>query len=72
MRKYLLDKKEDIKSLEVVKQRLVKFPETKNFIITIIVPRRAGKTYSLYDFLLNLKAGILKLVKKLFILILHS
>ncbi|MFQ6055866.1 MAG: ATP-binding protein [Methanosarcinales archaeon] len=65
MRKYLLDKKEDIKSLEVVKQRLVKFPETKNFIITIIGPRRAGKTYSLYDFLLNKK--VLKDEEYLFI-----
>ncbi len=48
MRKYLLNKKEEIKDLEV-KKRLLEFPLTKNFIISVIGPRRAGKTYSLYD-----------------------
>ena len=48
MRKYLLDKKEEIKELEV-KEREIIFPEIKNFIISVIGPRRAGKTYSLFD-----------------------
>jgi len=43
MRKYLLDKKEEIKELEV-KEREIIFPEIKNFIISVIGPRRAGKT----------------------------
>ena len=48
MRKYLLDKKGEIKEMEV-KERKIEFPETKNFIISVIGPRRAGKTYSLFD-----------------------
>jgi len=48
MRKYLLDKKEEIRELEV-KEREIIFPEIKNFIISVIGPRRAGKTYSLFD-----------------------
>jgi len=48
MRKYLLDKKEGIKELKV-KEREIEFPEIKNFIISIIGPRRAGKTYSIFN-----------------------
>jgi predicted AAA+ superfamily ATPase len=48
MRKYILDKKEEIKSLEV-KKRLIEFPKTKNLIISVIGPRRAGKTFLLYS-----------------------
>jgi len=48
MRKYLLDKKEEIKELKV-KEREIEFPEIKNFIISIIGPRRAGKTYSIFN-----------------------
>ncbi|OQX84586.1 MAG: hypothetical protein B6D55_08810 [Candidatus Omnitrophica bacterium 4484_70.2] len=48
MRKYLLDKKEEIKEMKV-KERKIEFPETKNFIISVIGPRRAGKTYSIFN-----------------------
>ena len=48
MRKYLLDKKEEIKEMKV-KKRKIEFPETKNFIISVIGPRRAGKTYSIFN-----------------------
>jgi len=44
----LLDKKEEIKELEV-KERLIEFPILKNFIISVIGPRRAGKTYSIFN-----------------------
>jgi predicted AAA+ superfamily ATPase len=54
MRRYIVDKKEDIKSLEV-RERLTEFPLVKNFIVSVIGPRRAGKTYSLYDLILNKK-----------------
>ena len=43
-----MDKKGEIKEMEV-KERKIEFPETKNFIISVIGPRRAGKTYSLFD-----------------------
>ncbi len=51
---YLVDKKEDIKNLDI-KPRLLDFPAT-NLIVSIIGPRRAGKTYSLYDFIINKKS----------------
>ena len=53
MKKYIIDKKEDIRNLDV-KSRIIEFPET-HLIVSIIGPRRAGKTYSLYDFILNKK-----------------
>jgi predicted AAA+ superfamily ATPase len=56
MRRYLVDKKEDIRNLEV-RERRVEFPLLKNFIVSVIGPRRAGKTYSLYDLILN-KRGL--------------
>jgi len=43
-----LDKKEEIKEMKV-KKRKIEFPETKNFIISVIGPRRAGKTYSIFN-----------------------
>lgn len=52
MERYLIDKKEDIRGLQV-RERLLDFPLLKNFIISVIGPRRAGKTYSLYDLVLN-------------------
>lgn len=52
MKKYLVDKKEDIKKLKVL-PRSISFRLTKNFIKSIVGPRRAGKTYSLYDLILN-------------------
>ncbi len=54
LKKYLIDKKSDINSI-AVKERAVKFQTSKNFITSIIGPRRAGKTYSLYDFIKNKK-----------------
>lgn len=54
MRRYLVDKKEDIKNLKV-RERLVDFPLVKNFVVSVIGPRRAGKTYSLYDLIKNKK-----------------
>ncbi|MBS7656280.1 ATP-binding protein [Candidatus Bathyarchaeota archaeon] len=52
MKRYLVDKKEDIKKLKVL-PRSISFRLTKNFIRSIVGPRRAGKTYSLYDLILN-------------------
>lgn len=52
MKKYIVDKKEDVKKLEVV-PRDFSLPLTKNFIVSVIGPRRAGKTYSLYDLIVN-------------------
>ncbi|MFH1127480.1 MAG: ATP-binding protein [archaeon] len=52
LRKYLLDKKEDIKKLDV-KKREINVKLTKRFIITIIGPRRSGKTHLMYDLILN-------------------
>ncbi len=52
LKEYMIDKKEDIKNLKV-KERNTKLPLTKSFILTIIGPRRAGKTYSMYDLILN-------------------
>jgi len=52
MKRYIIDKKEDIRKLDV-KTRKFDVPVTKRFIISIIGPRRAGKTYSMYDIILN-------------------
>lgn len=52
MKKYIVDKKEDVKRLKVVPREL-SFKLTKNFVRAIIGPRRAGKTYSIYDLILN-------------------
>ncbi|RLF65084.1 MAG: ATP-binding protein [Thermoplasmata archaeon] len=48
--RYLIDKKEDIKELSV-KDRLIPVSPNKNFIVSIIGPRRSGKTYFLYYFI---------------------
>lgn len=48
LREYLLTKKEDIRAIEV-KERLKDVREDKNFVVAIVGPRRAGKTYFLYD-----------------------
>ena len=53
MKQYILDKKEDIRDLKV-ERRLIRFPET-NLVTSIIGPRRSGKTYSIYDYILNKK-----------------
>ncbi|MGB9674752.1 MAG: ATP-binding protein, partial [Nanopusillaceae archaeon] len=51
IRKYTITKKEDIKRLNV-KERIYK-EFSKNLINVIVGPRRAGKTYYLYDLILN-------------------
>jgi predicted AAA+ superfamily ATPase len=48
LKTYLLTKKETIRGLDV-KPRQIEVEENKNFIISVIGPRRAGKTYFLYD-----------------------
>jgi len=48
LKKYLIDKKEEIKEKEV-KDRLIDFKKEKDFAISIIGPRRAGKTYFLFN-----------------------
>jgi len=48
LKKYLIDKKEEIKEKEV-KDRLIDFKKEKEFAISIIGPRRAGKTYFLFN-----------------------
>ncbi|MEM5771612.1 MAG: ATP-binding protein [Candidatus Aenigmatarchaeota archaeon] len=50
--RYILNKKEEIKNI-AVKERLISTPLSKEFISCIIGPRRAGKTYFLYDMILN-------------------
>jgi predicted AAA+ superfamily ATPase len=47
MKEYLVDKKEDIKGLEVV-ERKIEITPNKNFAIAIIGPRRAGKSFTCY------------------------
>jgi len=48
IREYLLTKKEDIRDLEA-KDRLKSIKENVNYITAVIGPRRAGKTYFLYN-----------------------
>ncbi|MGB9636292.1 MAG: ATP-binding protein [Thermoplasmata archaeon] len=50
LQKYMMDRKEDIKNIEV-KPRATELSPSKNFITAVIGPRRAGKTYSLYEFI---------------------
>ena len=47
-----MDKKEMIKNLYVF-SRDIRFDLTKNFIISLVGPRRSGKTYFLYDLIKN-------------------
>lgn len=47
---YILKKKEDIKELKVF-ERDIDFPKTTSVAISVIGPRRAGKTFSLYNFI---------------------
>ncbi len=51
--KYMVDKKENIKTLKVIFSRTEGFEFTENFVNVLIGPRRAGKTYFLYDLILN-------------------
>jgi len=48
--RYLIDRKKDIRLLNV-KEREIKLKLTKEFIFSIIGPRRAGKTYFIYHFI---------------------
>jgi len=48
LRRYMLTRKEDIRTLDV-KERLREVRENENFIVAVVGPRRAGKTYFLYD-----------------------
>ena len=47
---YLIDKKQDIDALDI-RARDLKLEPTINFITSIIGPRRAGKTYLIYEFI---------------------
>jgi len=53
LRKYLVDRKEDINNIHV-KPRKIEYELTKDFIASIIGPRRAGKTYFLYHLVKSL------------------
>ena len=48
MDRYFVDKKEDIRRQEVVR-RLIDVKPSKDFVNAVIGPRRAGKTFFLYD-----------------------
>ena len=48
LRRYMLTKKESIRDLRV-EDRDIEAKENKNFITSVIGPRRAGKTYFLYN-----------------------
>lgn len=50
--RYLVDKKEQIRRLKVL-PRSLEIQKTKQFVIPIIGPRRAGKSFFLYDLILN-------------------
>ncbi len=52
--KYTLDKRELVNKINV-KDRELKIKNTKNFVISIIGPRRAGKTYFLYNLMKEFK-----------------
>lgn len=54
MKKYLIDKKEEIKNLEI-KDRDIKIRPTKEFVQTIIGPRRAGKSFFLFNMVRKFK-----------------
>jgi predicted AAA+ superfamily ATPase len=43
----MLTRKEVLKGLDV-KERLIEARENRNFVVSVIGPRRAGKTYFLY------------------------
>ncbi|MEM4335719.1 MAG: ATP-binding protein [Candidatus Anstonellales archaeon] len=52
LERYLVDKKEQIKELEVF-PRMIDGMLTKNFVVSILGPRRAGKSYFMYDLIKN-------------------
>ena len=50
IKQYFVDKKQDIMDLDV-KTRELRLEPTLNFVTAIIGPRRAGKTYLIYEFI---------------------
>jgi predicted AAA+ superfamily ATPase len=48
IREYLATKKEDVRSIRV-EERLKEVKENRNFVVSIVGPRRSGKTYYLYN-----------------------
>ena len=48
MKKYLVDKKEEIKELEVL-DRFIKMEISKEFVNAVIGPRRAGKSFFMFN-----------------------
>ncbi len=50
--RYMTDKKEQIRRLTVL-PRSLEIQKTKQFVIPIIGPRRAGKSFYLYDLIIN-------------------
>ena len=48
MKKYLVDKKEEIKELEVL-NRFIKMEISKEFVNAVIGPRRAGKSFFMFN-----------------------
>jgi predicted AAA+ superfamily ATPase len=52
----MLTRKEVLKGLDV-KERLIEVRENRNFVVSVIGPRRAGKTYFLYRLLIR-KRGL--------------
>ncbi|MCS7105767.1 MAG: AAA family ATPase, partial [Candidatus Aenigmarchaeota archaeon] len=52
MERYFADKKESIRNQEIV-ERLISVKPTKEFGLSVIGPRRAGKTFFLYSLIKN-------------------
>ncbi|MCD6348087.1 MAG: ATP-binding protein [Candidatus Korarchaeota archaeon] len=50
LKEYILTKKEDIRDI-TVKERLRSIQLNRNFVISVVGPRRAGKTYFIYHFI---------------------
>ncbi len=53
MKQYIVDKKREIEGVELVPRDL-EIGKTREFVITIIGPRRSGKTFFLYDIIKRL------------------
>ena len=54
LKRYLIDKKKEIKDLFVMPREL-SFPISKNFVSVLMGPRRAGKSYYLFHIIKNIK-----------------
>jgi predicted AAA+ superfamily ATPase len=53
MEKYLITRKQDILNLKNIVERKAKYIDNEEFINVVIGPRRAGKSYFLYDIIKN-------------------